>query len=85
MILIYPDFNLPYFVNQFGNPKQVSLCFKISNYQVLRKEKKDAMARWVVANDVTLEQVTRCSCLFNRIMCSLSPAQYFCLPIFEFS
>ena len=63
----------------------MSLCFKISNNQVLRKEKKDAMARWVVANDVTLEQVTRCSCLFNRIMCSLSPVQYFGLPIFESS
>ena len=33
--------------------------FKILIKQVLRKEKKDAMARWVVANDVTLEQVTR--------------------------
>ena len=26
---------------------------------MLRKEKKDAMARWVAANDVSLEQVTR--------------------------
>ena len=43
------------------------------------------MARWVVANDVTLEQVTRCSCLFNRIMCSLSTVQYFGLPIVESS
>jgi len=31
----------------------------VQEVQVLRKEKKDAMARWVVANDVTLEQVTK--------------------------
>merc|ERR1719500_2726647 len=31
----------------------------VQEVQVLRKEKKDAMARWVVANNVTLEQVTR--------------------------
>jgi len=31
----------------------------VQEVQVLRKEKKDTMARWVVANDVTLEQVTR--------------------------
>ena len=31
----------------------------VEEVQVLRKEKKDAMARWVVANDVTLEQVTK--------------------------
>ena len=29
---------------------------------MLRKEKKDAMARWIVANDATLEQVTRYLC-----------------------
>ena len=44
----------------------------ISNNQVLRKEKKDAISRWVVANDITLEQVTRYLWLFNRILCSLS-------------
>jgi len=31
----------------------------VQEVQVLRKEKKDVMARWIVANDVTLEQVTR--------------------------
>merc|ERR1719234_1717998 len=31
----------------------------VQEVQVLRKEKKDAMARWMVANNVTLEQVTR--------------------------
>jgi len=31
----------------------------VQEVQVLRKEKKDTMARWVVANDVTLEQVTK--------------------------
>ena len=50
---------------------EMNACTCISKFeeknQVLRKEKKDVMARWIAANDVTLEQVTR----YSRISVSI--------------